>query len=43
MWQTKISDIDLIFIAMQALIPTLKYEDQNISSKDVGLQNLYTL
>ena len=33
MWQTKISDIDLIFIAMQALIPTLKHEDKmpNIS------------
>lgn len=28
MWQTKISDIDLIFIAMQALIPTLKHEDK---------------
>ena len=28
MWQTKISDIDLIFIAMQALIPTLKYGDK---------------
>ena len=25
MWQTKIKDVDLIFIAMQALIPTLKY------------------
>ena len=43
MWQSKINDIDLIFIAMQALIPTLKYENQNISVKDIGLQNLHTL
>ena len=32
MWQTKISDIDLIFIAMQALIPNLKYEDKMSNS-----------
>ena len=43
MWQTKINDLDLIFIAMQALIPTLKYEDQNINVKEVGIQNLHTL
>ena len=43
MWQTKIKDLDLIFIAMQALIHTLKYEDQSISAKDIGLQNLHTL
>ena len=43
MWQTKINDVDLIFIAMQALIPTLKYEDQDINVKELGVQNLYTL
>ena len=34
MWQTKISDIDLIFIAMQALIPTLKYNYKNIDNEN---------
>jgi len=32
MWQTKIKDIDLIFIAMQALIPTLKHENKMLDS-----------
>ena len=40
MWQTKIKDIDLIFIVIQALIPTLKYES---ISNNVGPDNFHTL
>ena len=36
MWQTKIKDIDLLFISMQALIPTLGYEEK---SKNIPLEN----
>ena len=43
MWQTKIKDVDLIFIAMQVLIPTLKYEDKTIDLKKVGLDKIYTV
>ena len=40
MWQIKIKDIDLIFIAMQALIPTLKYGDKEINFKNLGIDNI---
>ena len=40
MWQTKIKDVDLIFIVIQALIPTLKYAAK---SGYVGPDNFYTL
>jgi len=43
MWQTKIKDIDLIFIAMQALIPTLKYADKNVNLKNLGVENFHTV
>jgi len=43
MWQTKIKDTDLIFIAMQALIPTLKYSEKNISLQKVGIDNLHKI
>jgi len=40
MWQTKIKDVDLIFIVIQALIPTLKYASK---SGYVGPDNFHTL
>ena len=43
MWQNKIKDVDLIFITMQVLIPTLKYSDRNAISKNKDLNNIYTL
>ena len=43
MWQDKIKDIDLILIALQAVIPTLQYADKNQNIKDVGLDNLYAI
>ena len=39
MWQTKLKDVDLVFIAIQALIPTLKYTDE-IKAKNKTKQNL---
>tara|TARA_B100000686_G_scaffold151399_1_gene158661 strand:+ start:60 stop:476 length:417 start_codon:yes stop_codon:yes gene_type:complete len=43
MWQNKIKDIDLILITLQALIPTLQYLDKHISSKDLNVENLYSI
>ena len=43
MWQTKIKDTDLIFIAMQALIPTLKYTNKDFTKKNIGLENFNTI
>ena len=43
MWQDKIKDIDLILIALQAVIPTLQYADRNQNIKDVGLNNLHAI
>ena len=40
MWQTKIKDIDLIFIVIQALIPTLKNTNINYEVKQ---DNIHTL
>lgn len=39
MWRKKIKDIDLILIALQALIPTLQFANKNI--KIPGLENTY--
>jgi len=39
MWRNKIKDIDLVLIALQALIPTLQFADKNI--KIQGLENTY--
>ena len=43
MWQDKVKDIDLILIALQAVIPTLQYADRNQNIKDVGLNNLHAI
>ena len=43
LWQQKIYDIDLLFIAMQAIIPTLQYTDKKINLKKIGTENLYTV
>ena len=43
MWQSKIKDIDLIFIAIQILIPTLKYYDNNSNLKKLGLDKIHTV
>ena len=39
MWRNKIKDIDLVLIALQALIPTLQFTDKNIKLQ--GLENTY--
>ena len=41
MWQEKVKDIDLIFIAIQALIPTLKTKKNNAGSNN--FDNIYTI
>ena len=38
LWQSKLNDIDLIFIAIQALIPSLKFSD---STKNLNIDNLH--
>jgi len=43
MWQDKIKDIDLVLISLQALIPTLQYLDKNQATKDMNLENVYTI
>ena len=42
MWQTKIKDVDLIFIAIQALIPALKYKKTKYTSK-ADENNIYSI
>tara|TARA_B100000686_G_scaffold279227_1_gene299715 strand:+ start:1602 stop:2516 length:915 start_codon:yes stop_codon:yes gene_type:complete len=41
MWQKNLKDIDLIFIAIQALIPTLNYIDKNNIEKKLMLDDLH--
>ena len=41
MWKTEIKDVDLMFIAMQALIPTLNYSEE--SKKDINYNNLHSI
>ena len=43
MWQSKIKDMDLILIALQAVLRALNFAEKNQSVKDVGLENLYLL
>ena len=44
MWQKEIKDVDLIFITIQALIPTLKYSSKNNKNKnEVDYQNFHSL
>ena len=42
-WQDKFKDVDLIFIIMQVLIPTLNYADKSTKIKNLGIDNLYTI
>ena len=44
LWQTKLKDVDLIFIAMQAIIPTLDHSSKNIhQNKQISIDNLHTI
>ena len=43
MWQKQIKDVDLIFITIQALIPTLKYSERIIKEKNkIDHQNIHS-
>ena len=43
MWQNKIKDMDLILIALQAVLPALNYVEKKQDLKDLSLENLYLL
>jgi len=43
MWQSKIKDMDLILIALQAVLRALSFAEKDQTLKDVGLENLYLL
>ena len=43
MWQEKIRDMDLILIALQAVLRALNFAEKNLDVKKVGLENLYLL
>tara|TARA_B100000029_G_C17483407_1_gene926375 strand:- start:172 stop:1185 length:1014 start_codon:yes stop_codon:yes gene_type:complete len=43
MWQDKIKDIDLLFISLQAIIPTLQYLNKENFSKSYKLENIYKI
>ena len=44
MWQRQLKDVDLIFIVIQALIPTLKYRDQDVKIKDkIDKENIHSI
>ena len=43
MWQSKVKDMDLILIALQAVLRALSFAEKNQNVKDVGLENLYLL
>ena len=43
MWQGKIKDMDLVLIALQAVIPALNYAEKKENIKNVSLENLYLL
>ena len=43
MWRKKIKDLDLIIIAIQALIPTLKNKSKKIIFKSANRDNVHTL
>ena len=42
MWQKKLSDVDLLFITIQALIPTLKYQEMKLNT-ELNEYNLYSV
>ena len=43
MWQSKVKDMDLILIALQAVLRALKFTEKKQSIKDIGLENLYLI
>ena len=43
MWQSKLNDIDLIFIAIQAIMPTLKYTKDTIKTKKIRMFNFHKI
>ena len=43
MWQSKVKDMDLILIALQAVLRALNFAEKNQDIKNVGLENLYLL
>jgi len=43
MWQHKLKDVDLVFIAIQALIPTLKYIERKKSNVIYKKENLHSV
>ena len=43
MWQSKIKDMDLILIALQAVLRALSYAEKKQNIKDIGLENLYLI
>ena len=43
MWQHKLKDVDLVFMAIQALIPTLKYIERKQLNANYKKENLYSL
>ena len=43
MWQSKIKDMDLILIALQAVLRALSFTEKKAGVKDLGLENLYLL
>ena len=43
MWQNNIKDIDLLLITLQALIPTLQYDDKQQLMRNLNMDNLYTI
>ena len=43
MWQSKVKDMDLILIALQAVLRALNFAEKNHDIKNVGLENLYLL
>ena len=41
--QNNIKDIDLLLITLQALIPTLQYDDKQQLMRNLNMDNLYTI
>ena len=43
MWQNKIKDMDLILIALQAVLRALSFAEKKQNVNEIGLENLYLL
>lgn len=43
MWQNKIRDMDLILIALQAVLRSLNFAEKNLNVNEIGVENLYLL